>query len=143
MIELIFVIVIIGILLSVTIPKLTSTRDDAVIAKDIEYVVSVMTEVLTYTIARGETKNDLRKMSPLLAHLEILNKAIIDTSNRKAIIKMGNQIDCLSINIVTTATSELVATSFSASQDRICTTVQKAIKAKDYPLILRGRLIKY
>lgn len=142
-IELTFVIVIIGILGTVAIPKLSTTRDDAIIAKNIQYVVSAMTEILTYTLARGETKNDLRKMSPILVHLESLNRVTMDISNRKVMIKMGEQVDCLTINIISDTSTEFVTTSFSDSEDRICTTVQYAIKEKDYPLVLRGKLINY
>ena len=50
MIELIFVIVIIGILAAVAIPKLAATRDDAKNAKDCQNVVTCLTDLAaTYT----------------------------------------------------------------------------------------------
>ena len=73
MIELIFVIVIIGILSAVTLPRLSATRDDALIANNSQYIVGIMTEISTYSIANGESKDDLSEMSSLLELLKAQN----------------------------------------------------------------------
>ncbi len=54
MIELIFVIVIIGILAAVAIPRLAATRDDAKIATGLSEVAMVIREVSNHYTARGE-----------------------------------------------------------------------------------------
>ncbi len=53
MVELIFVIVIIGILSAVAIPKLTATRDDAYDAKDCKNTAVCVTDLLAEYTAKG------------------------------------------------------------------------------------------
>ena len=53
MIELIFVIVILGILAAVAIPKLAATRDDANIAKGASEVSTLISDVGAYYTAQG------------------------------------------------------------------------------------------
>ena len=54
MIELVFVIVILGILAAVAIPRLAATRDDAEIAKGAEDTSTVVKEFTTYYYAQGK-----------------------------------------------------------------------------------------
>ena len=144
MVELIFVIVIIGILVSIAIPRLSATRDDALIAKNSEYIIGVMTEISTYITARGESKDDLSEMSSILKFLKNQNRIIIDTSNKSAKVKIGKDVECITIDIDSTNTTELLKTVFSiAPSDRVCKMVQLFIREKDYPLVVRGRLIQY
>ena len=56
MIELIFVIVIIGILAAVAIPKLAATRDDAKISAIVANARTVMGDMSTQYMAMGNTK---------------------------------------------------------------------------------------
>jgi len=58
MIELIFVIVIIGILASVAIPKLTASRDDAKASKELSNLAIYMTDIVTHYMATGNTSAD-------------------------------------------------------------------------------------
>jgi general secretion pathway protein G len=144
MIELIFVIVIIGILGATAIPKLSATKDDALIAKNSEYITATMIEISTYIMANGESKDDLSKMSSILRRLQAQNRIVIDTTNKSVKVKIGEDSDCISIDIDSSSTTELLKTVFSISTtDRICNMVQEFIKEKDYPLVVRGRLIKY
>ncbi len=54
MIELIFVIVIIGILAAVAIPRLAATRDDAKIATCMDGAAAFMTQVSSYYTSQGQ-----------------------------------------------------------------------------------------
>jgi len=144
MIELIFIIVIVGILLAVALPRLTATRDDALIAKNSEYIVAIMTEISTYITAKGESKDDLTEMSPILRVLKDQDRVISDLANKSIQMKIGKDKGCISIDIDSSGTTELLKTVFSIStSDRICKMVQDFIKEKNYPLVVRGRLIKY
>ena len=58
MIELIFVIVIIGILASVAIPKLAATRDDAKISKMANAIQTAKSELSAKIIATNDVPND-------------------------------------------------------------------------------------
>ncbi|CAA6805542.1 MAG: Type II secretion envelope pseudopilin protein (PulG,guides folded protein to PulD in outer membrane) [uncultured Sulfurovum sp.] len=53
MIELIFVIVIIGILAAVAIPRLAATRDDARVATSLAEITNVVNEMSTFYTANG------------------------------------------------------------------------------------------
>jgi prepilin-type N-terminal cleavage/methylation domain-containing protein len=143
MVELIFVIVIMGILVAVVIPRLVATRDDALIVKNIEYIIASMTEISTYIVSKNSSKDDLTEMSSILTTLKSKNEVIVDTNNKSVKVKIGEEADCITISIESDATTELLKTSFVNTTDRICNMVQLAIKEKDYPLILRGRLIQY
>jgi len=144
MIELIFVIVIIGILSAVALPRLTATRDDALIANNSQYIIGIMTEISTYSTANGESENNLSQMSSILQTLQLDNRVVIDTTNKSAKVKIGEDEACITIDIDTTSTTDWLKTVFSVgTTDRVCNQVQEFIKEKDYPLVLRGRLIKY
>jgi len=57
MIELIFVIVIIGILAAVAIPKLAATRDDAKAVKAVQNLATCVSDIGSAYTARGEEDN--------------------------------------------------------------------------------------
>lgn len=143
LIELVFIIVIIGILAVVAVPRLMMTRDDAHIAKNIEYITGIMQEISTYTISKNGTEEDLTLMSPLLGVLKQQGKVILSTAHKRATLKIGEQNDCMIIQIDSNETSEVLNTSFTPSNDRVCHLTQKAIKSQKYTIVLRGRLIKY
>ncbi len=63
MIELVFVIVILGILASVAIPKLAATRDDANIAKSTSEISSLVQDIGSYYTAKGNLENNVSKMT--------------------------------------------------------------------------------
>ena len=56
MIELIFVIVILGVLASVAIPRLAATRDDAEVAKAATNLTTAVTDIAAYYTAKGSFK---------------------------------------------------------------------------------------
>jgi general secretion pathway protein G len=63
MIELVFVIVILGILASVAIPKLAATRDDANIAKSTSEISSLIQDIGSYYTAKGNLETNVSKMT--------------------------------------------------------------------------------
>ena len=63
MIELVFVIVILGILAAVALPKLVAARDDAEIAKFSQNVGLITTEIVTYGISQGKYADDILSMT--------------------------------------------------------------------------------
>ena len=58
MIELIFVIVILGILAAVAIPKLAATRDDAQISKIVTNISTIQSEISGYVLSQGSVPLD-------------------------------------------------------------------------------------
>ena len=63
MIELIFVIVILGILAAVAIPKLNATRDDAEVAKFATNISTILGDFQSYYTSKGELNTDLKVMT--------------------------------------------------------------------------------
>ena len=57
MIELIFVIVILGVLASVAIPRLAATRDDAEVAKAATNLTTAVSDLTAYYTAKGHFKS--------------------------------------------------------------------------------------
>ncbi len=94
MIELVFVIVILGILASVAIPKLAATRDDAKIASKAQEIQTAIAEIPAYVTAQGNVAK-LTEMSQVLSQLVKQGKATeaagTDTvAGHKVTIKVQN-----------------------------------------------------
>jgi len=53
MIELVFVIVILGILAAVAVPKLAATRDDAEVSRIAQNIGTSMAEISSYAASKG------------------------------------------------------------------------------------------
>ena len=70
MIELIFVIVILGVLASVAIPRLAATRDDAEVAKAATNLTTAVSDITAYYTAKGSfatsVLNDFTKITNAL-----------------------------------------------------------------------------
>ena len=83
MIELIFVIVILGILATVAIPKLAATRDDAEIAKTATNIQTLVADLGSYYTSQGEftTKTIDGKPLDLSAMTNISNPVKAKTDN--------------------------------------------------------------
>jgi len=76
MIELIFVIVILGILASVAIPKLAATRDDAKIANLAQQIQIAISEIQASVVTKGKVDAP-QNMSQVLKQMLMKNKAAV------------------------------------------------------------------
>ncbi|STA69865.1 N-terminal methylation domain-containing protein [Campylobacter ureolyticus] len=63
MIELIFVIVILGILAAVAIPRLAATRDDAEIVKVGTNMTTIISDLGSYYTSQGKLSTDIKEMT--------------------------------------------------------------------------------
>ena len=66
MIELIFVIVILGVLASVAIPRLAATRDDAEVAKAATNLTTAISDITAYYTAKGDFNSTIKQMTNAL-----------------------------------------------------------------------------
>ena len=89
MIELVFVIVILGILASVAIPKLAATRDDANIAKASTEVSSLISDIGSYYTAHGHFDSNVSKMTNVALYKDLKTD---ETSAGTVDFKAGNAI---------------------------------------------------
>jgi prepilin-type N-terminal cleavage/methylation domain-containing protein len=71
MIELVFVIVILGILASVAIPKLAATRDDANIAKASTEVSAIVSDLGSYYTAHGGFEKNVSVMTNVALYKDL------------------------------------------------------------------------
>jgi len=142
MIELIFVIVILGILAVVAIPKLSATRDDARIVKLAQMIMIGSQEIATYAVSSGETNDSFSNMSNNFEMLEKSGAATLST--KKAVIKSGSVNDCITVEVNTTNTSEIlqITEKPNGGGDYLCSDLQALIDSTTYPIHLRGQLVK-
>jgi len=142
MIELIFVIVILGILSAVAIPKLSATRDDAVVSSVAQNIMVGAFEIASYAVSNAKTEDDLSLMSNALSNLS--TSGIATLTSKKAVIAMGNTADCITIKITVTVTDDILEILFgNAGTDTKCISLQSAIDASKYPIKLRGQNVVY
>ncbi|MFH0710516.1 MAG: prepilin-type N-terminal cleavage/methylation domain-containing protein [Pseudomonadota bacterium] len=139
MIELVFVIVILGILAAVAIPRLAATRDDAVASGTAQNITSGASEIAAYATANGTVLGDLTQMSNGMKALVETASATNDSSLHKVTVPFGAISSCISIQIVTVGgTDTLTITQGSAGSDSECLKLQQLIDTSIYPMILRG-----
>lgn len=140
MVELIFVIVILGILAAVAMPRLAATRQDAEVAATAHSVMVGIQEIAAYAVSQGETNNSMSLMSNSFAALEKEGDAVL--SPKKAVVKAGTINDCITIDINTTATDDILnMTIGSGAGDSKCVALQQMIPVNNYPLKLRGTYV--
>ena len=77
MIELIFVIVIIGILAAVAIPRLAATRDDAKLGACATDVATALTDLTAYYTSQGKFSSNIKDMT----NVALVASTAISTSN--------------------------------------------------------------
>nr|WP_321319248.1 type II secretion system protein [uncultured Campylobacter sp.] len=129
MIELIFVIVILGILASVAIPRLAATREDAEISATVANLRTLVSDVTAYYTAKG-TFDGTTKWA------EITNVPL--TSNTtgpttKVNLKVGGK-NCIGVQLVNKADNKPAHIVFTKESDggSVCTQVQSAEPLKAY-----------
>jgi len=132
MIELIFVIVILGILAAVAIPKLAATRTDAKVSAIAQAVQSAVGEIPNYVTSRGKKPNDYKLTEESQVLQQLVNQKKADEVNKTRVIVYGdNQVGCVVFD--TNDTSLLVDTNESADGP-ICSGVRNIVKDANYTI---------
>lgn len=136
MIELVFVIVILGILAAVAIPKLAATRDDAVNSGLAQNIVGGAGEIAAYATANGDVLDDLTLMSNGM-------KSLVDTGAgvsepKKMTVTRGADTECIVVEITTSGGTDTLTITASSSSDSQCLILQSLIDTSIYPMVLRG-----
>ncbi len=142
MIELVFVIVILGILAVVAVPKLSATRDDARISAMAHTLSAATTEIASYATAQGTLPDDLGEASNNLRVLETKGEAVL--GSKTAVIRMGSIDNCMTIEVNSTAESEVLNILLgSHHNDAMCEGLQERFNTNNYPMKLRGQSVSY
>ena len=104
MIELIFVIVILGILASVAVPRLASTREDAEISATVANLRTLVSDASSYYVANGTFKpkgKDANWRDITNVPLRTQGKTLVqgDTNTGTAVYLSASGINCLVIRL--------------------------------------------
>ena len=138
MIELIFVIVILGVLAAVAIPKLSATRDDALVSKSIRSISLSINEIGAYAVAQGKVEADLSVMSNGVSSLVSSGDASLDIANNAVDFKMGSTLDCIRVEINEGGGDANLSILENNSLDSLCKQLQTVFDPSVYNIKLTG-----
>ena len=136
MIELIFVIVILGILAAVAIPRLAATRDDAEVAKAATNLSTIVSDLGAYYTSQGEWDNGgIAKMT---------NVVVDGTGNTVELMSAGKK--CIKVTLNTTGNATLTISNGSENTAAICQSVlanTSVAKMMSSPIDVKGKSVKF
>ncbi|MCI6694410.1 MAG: type II secretion system GspH family protein [Campylobacter sp.] len=131
MIELIFVIVILGILASVAIPRLAATREDAEISAAVANLRTLVSDVTAYYVAKGSFDGATK-------WAEITNVPLTSNDTNgpttKVNLKVGGK-DCIEVQLVNKADNKpahIVFTKTTTNNNGVCGQVLGSEPLKAY-----------
>ena len=144
MLELIFVVIIIGILAAVALPKLSATRDDAWTSTIAQNTMTAAFEIATYAASKGQTKSRLSEMSNALWQMK-QNSIVSEPTEYTASISSGKGgEECLLLTIDNGGEStETLRIQLQTSDNDRCLRLQELIDAAAFPMPLRGSRVVY
>ena len=125
MIELIFVIVILGILAAVAIPKLSATRTDAEVSKIATDTATLISDLGAYYTSQGTFANaNITDVTNIDASKNPLNTTNLQKGSAFSITDSGGH-DCLDVTFVDVEDGNVtIASGVGASS--VCKSVRKA-----------------
>jgi len=127
MIELIFVILIIGILASVAIPRLVATRDDAKIVKTVSNLKTLLYDSFSFYVSQG---GKIWKTSNWEDVTDTLDSVQGATATLNSPVKLYGEDDvvCFTITPKTDSNSTVLIVLSNNSSDVICSKAQVLAK---------------
>lgn len=150
MIELVFVIVILGILASLAVPKLAATKDDAEAAKAAVEIKDAITQLTTYYIVNGSFPQNNTDVTTAEGNkvnksdnknTDVVSKTISEVLNRDG-LKWTDCITLTTSNGDTTATPAKPANIKVAKKDNgtssFCSAVRGTQAFKDWSKLTDG-----
>ena len=123
MIELIFVIVILGILAAVAIPKLNATRDDAELAKGLTNFSVLINDLQGYYTAKGDFSATNSDMTNVIVEGTLGSAAGAEFPVKKK--------KCVKV-IANPTTSKIVISKGTEATDSICTSFLDSASFKQF-----------
>ena len=125
MIELIFVIVILGVLASVAIPRLAATRDDAEVAKAATNLTTAVSDLTAYYTAKGHFKSGSGTNANKITDFTKLTNAL----SKDGKLNVKGKITCVEVilpDVATTASGKVELTlKFEPTADAVCKQLVK------------------
>ena len=134
MIELIFVIVILGILASVAIPRLAATREDAEIATTIANLRTLLSDAAAYRAAKGNLKStnwrDFTNVPLKKADGNAIDSTVPAVGPTNVFLAVGGK-NCLQVSLRDSDTSTFFAfKTIQNNNDPLCTAVLASTPVK-------------
>ena len=127
MIELIFVIVILGVLASVAIPRLAATRDDAEVAKAATNLTTAVSDITAYYTAKGHFKSTTATGSTGTNNVTF--DKITNALDKNGNLNVKGKTICVQVELPTATTSDAVkiTLNFAAAgkDDAVCKQLKK------------------
>ncbi len=143
MIELIFTILIISIVASIAIPKLSATRDDAKMSTVAQNIMTTATEVAAYAVAKARIEPSFSSMSRATKVMINYGQAD-DTGNYELDIKWGGEDECIKMKVEDPDDNEAKLTVEKPNTNsNLCKRLQSLIDDSSFPLPLRGSHVLY
>ena len=138
MIELIFVIVILGILAAVAIPKLAATRDDAKTVALTTQARDAMKEMISYYTSQGGdinfSKISTDKTSQIVLN-ELINHGWVEVKDdNHAIFYSDKENKTVCIDYYTDGTQIEVDTN-SSNTETLCQDIKRIIQDRNYSIL--------
>jgi type II secretory pathway pseudopilin PulG len=138
MLELIFVIVILGILAVVAIPKLIATRDDAQTARLTSQAQSAMKEIISYYTAKGGEINFSKiandKSSQIVLN-ELINHGWVEVKDDNTSYFYSNKAERIACIIYKTNGLKIKVEMNSSDNDTLCSSMKKIITDRNYSIL--------
>lgn len=135
MIELIFVIVLLGILAAVAIPKLLATRDDARTSTLITQIKAGTKELISYYTSQGGEVNFSeipKKKSSQIVLNELIDRGWVDIKDdNHSVFYSDRENKKVCINYYTDGLIIKVETN-SSDNSTLCSDIKKIIKDRNY-----------
>ena len=128
MIELIFVIVIIGILAAVAIPRLAATRDDAKISKTVANVKVVLNDSKAFYAAQGGDNWKTGTTVQWATVTDAIDATQGATTITNAINIRGDQADCFTVTPSNDANGTKLTVASTNTGDVVCSKAQALAK---------------
>ena len=141
MIELIFVIVILGILAAVAIPKMMATRTDAEISKVASNIKTAENEIAAYVTAKGFFETNGSRMSNVINEMEKEGTAN-NSTNDVTIIRTKDDNGSLENCIRLDWSSDVnLSITHESGSGKICAGVQSLVKETN--ITIKGQGVTY
>ena len=125
MIELIFVIVILGVLASVAIPRLAATRDDAEVAKAATNLTTAVSDLTAYYTAKGHFRSGSASTAAKITDFTKLTNAL----DKDGKLKVKGKTTCVTVTLPDTATTASgkveLTLNFDTSKEAVCKQLAK------------------
>ena len=141
MIELIFVIVLIGILAVIAIPKLSATRDDAKLSQVAKNISTAAQEITAFAISQKIVLPVYQNMSNAVAVMISSHDAVQAGDLLK--IRMNTVADCIYLQVDDSTNIKILTLGYGNSGgDMMCKELQKMVDKHKFHIPLKGNYVQ-